>query len=104
MNMAATLEELEKRMVQMEHEIIRLRQLVDKPPHDETPAERGERVLVQARRDKAKLKRSVNRAFAEMGIHGHPVSPEKLREIMAESGVKPEDNAFSKGIREMREE
>jgi hypothetical protein len=101
-NVAATLEELEKRVVRVEQELSRLQQLVEKPPHDETPAERGARLLAQAWRDKARLKRSVARAFEEMGIQSPPVPPEKLREMMAECGVRPEDNLFSRGIKEMR--
>jgi hypothetical protein len=104
LKMPTTLEELEQRVVQMESELTRLRQLVEKPLHDEAPAERGARLLAQARRDKARLQRSVERAFEEMGIQAHPVSPEKLREMMAADGVKPEDNLFSQGIKEMREE
>ena len=39
-----------------------------------------------------------------MGICQMPVAPEKLRELMIASGIKSEDNVFSKGIMEMREE
>jgi hypothetical protein len=102
--MAATLEELEQRVAQMESELARLRQLIEKPPHEETPAERGARLLAQARRDKARLQRSVASAFEAMGIQGNPVPPEKLREMMAECGIRPEDNLFSQGIKEMRDE
>jgi hypothetical protein len=101
---AATLEELEERVARIEQELTRLRQLQAKPPHEETPAERGARLLTQARRDKARLKQSMAKAFEEMGIRGEPVPPAKLREMMAECGIKPEDNSFSKGIIEMREE
>ena len=43
-------------------------------------------------------------AFAEMGIQGEPVGAEKVQEMIAACGVKPEDNVFSRGIIEMREE
>jgi hypothetical protein len=102
--MAATLEELENRVVQIEQELARLRHLHATPPQAETPAERGARLMEQARRDKARLKQSMARAFEEMGIRGEPVPPEKLREMIAECGIRPEDNSFSKGIIEMREE
>lgn len=102
--MPATLEELEKRMVQVEQEVARLRQLIERPLHEETPAERGARLLAQGRHDKARLKVTMAKAFEEMGIQGKPVPPEKLREMMAECGIKPEDNLFSRGIMEIREE
>jgi hypothetical protein len=102
--MAVTLEELEKRVTRLEQELDRLQQLQEEPPPQETPAERGARLLARARRDKPRLKRAMARALEEMGIQGEPVSPEKLREMMMEGGVRPEDNLFSTGIREMREE
>jgi len=88
--MATTLEELARRVAQIERELARLRRREDEPPHGETPAERGARLLAQARRDKSRLKQSIARAFEEMGIRGQPVPPEKLRQMMAECGVKPE--------------
>ena len=114
--MAVTLTELEKRLTQVERseildrraeveqEVARLRKQVGKTLLLETPAERGARLLTQARRDKARLKAAVAKAFEEMGIQGEPVPPEKLREMMAACGINPEDNLFSRGIMEMREE
>lgn len=40
----------------------------------------------------------------EMGVSGEPVGAEKLQEMMIAEGVNPEDNQFSRGIIEMREE
>jgi hypothetical protein len=102
--MATTLDELEQRVAQMEQELARLRQVVDQPSHVETPAERGAWLLEQARREKPQLRAQVAKALEEMGIRGKPVPPEKLREMMIEAGVRPEDNLFSRGIIEMREE
>jgi hypothetical protein len=102
--MAATLEDLEQRVARMESELARLQRLVEQPPRDETPAQRGARLMAEARRGKAQLQRSMARAFQEMGIQGPPVPPEKLRELIAECGVQPEDNMISRGINEMREE
>jgi len=39
-----------------------------------------------------------------MGIRGQPIGAAKVQEIIATCGVKPETNAFSQGIIEMREE
>jgi len=36
--------------------------------------------------------------------HMKPISAEKLQQMMRESGTKPEDNALSRAIVEMREE
>jgi hypothetical protein len=42
--------------------------------------------------------------FAEMGLHVRPIGAEKLQEMLAACGVKPEENACSQGIIAMREE
>jgi hypothetical protein len=43
--------------------------------------------------------------FKRMGIeHVQPIGTEKLQELMRQDGIKPEDNIFSRGIIEMREE
>jgi hypothetical protein len=39
-----------------------------------------------------------------MGIRSEPIDAEKLQEMVAVCGVKEEDNIFSRGIIEMREE
>ena len=103
-NMATTLEALERRLGVLEQEMASLRPLVAGQPVEETPAERGARLLAQARRDKSRQKVAAAQAFAQMGITQAPVTPEKLRALMAECGVKPEDNLFSQGILEMRDE
>jgi hypothetical protein len=46
----------------------------------------------------------IAKAFTEMGIQGEPIGAEKVQEMIAAYGVKPEDNVFSRGIIEMREE
>jgi hypothetical protein len=101
--MAATLEELEKRLAALEEEVIRLRQKVA-PPIDETPAERGARLLREAKAGKAAFSAGAAKAFAEMGITGEPPSIEKFREMWKESGINPDDNLFSREIDAMNEE
>ena len=54
--------------------------------------------------DKEKLRPVIAQAFAEMGIRGEPIGAEKVQAMIAACGVKPEENAFSQGIIEMREE
>jgi len=54
--------------------------------------------------DKTRLHPVIAKAFAEMGIHGKPIGAEKVQEMIAACGVQPEDNTFSQGIIELREE
>jgi|SRR5712691_10330104 len=100
--MATTLEELEKRVMHIEQELARLYQLLEKPP-TETAAERGARLLREAQASQVAINAAVAKAFEKMGITDEPVSPEQLRAMMAECGVKAEDNAFSRTIIAMRE-
>jgi hypothetical protein len=101
--MATTLEELEQRVMQIEQELAHLRQRVERLPHEETPAARGARLLREAKASQGAISAAVAKAYAEMGITREPVGPEKLREMMAECGVKAEDNVFSREIIAMRE-
>ncbi|MCS6859079.1 MAG: hypothetical protein NZT92_02020 [Abditibacteriales bacterium] len=55
--------------------------------------------------DKEPLRQAFDALFARMGIsHVQPIGAEKLQEMMRKAGIKPEDNIFSRGIIEMREE
>lgn len=100
----ATVEELEQRLAAVEQELTRLKQIIDPPPVVETPAERGARMLREMRMSQAQSAAAWAAALKEMGIEGEPVSPEKLREMIQAGGINPEDNVFSRGIIEMREE
>jgi hypothetical protein len=103
-NMAATLEELEKRLAELEQEVARLREWA-KPPLDETAAQQGARMLRQSRAHRDAFVAGWDKFMEHMGIKGmKPVGPEKLREMMLAEGVKPEDNALSREIIAMREE
>jgi hypothetical protein len=102
--LAATLADLEERLTAVEQALFRLQSILEPQRTEETPAQRGARLLQQARRDKGALKAAAAKAFAEMGVAGKPVPPEELRRMMAECGIRPEDNLFSRGIAEMREE
>jgi hypothetical protein len=102
-DMATTVEELEKRMMHIEQELARLCRLLEKP-RAETPAERGARLLREAQASQVAVNAAVVKAFEKMGITEEPVSAETLRAMMAECGVKAEENAFSRAIIAMREE
>jgi hypothetical protein len=55
--------------------------------------------------DKEPLRQTFTAMFKRMGIeHVQPIGTEKLQELMRQDGIKPEDNIFSRGIIEMREE
>ena len=54
--------------------------------------------------DKTRLHSVIAQAFAEMGVHGTPIGAEKVQKMIAACGVQPENNTFSQGIIEMREE
>jgi hypothetical protein len=54
--------------------------------------------------DKQRLRPLIIKTFKEMGIDKEPIGAEKVQEMMLACGVRPEDNLFSRGIIEMREE
>jgi hypothetical protein len=102
--MAVTLSELERRLTQVELEIARLRQLMEKVPHEEIPVERGARLLREAKLYQAEIAAGWAKAMEQMGIKGEPIGAEKVQAMIAACGIKPEDNEFSRSIIEMREE
>ncbi len=102
--MPPTLEALEERMRALEQEMASLWKLMTNGDEELTPAERGARILEQARRNKPAQMAAAARVFAQMGIPDDPVSPEEVQALMIASAVRPEDNLGSRGIQEMREE
>ena len=85
--MAATLEELEKRLSELERKVVSLQQRLEGRPVEETPAERGARLRREARAGQAALSAGVAKAFAEMGISGEPIGAEKVQELIAAYGL-----------------
>lgn len=102
--MAATVEELEMRLAQVEREVTRLRQRIEPAAPAESAAARGARLLDEARKSQPAVTEAAAKAFAEMGVTGKPVGPEKLREMMAACGVNAAESPFSREIEAMREE
>src|SRR5438094_540866 len=100
----ATLEELERRLGALEQEVAHLRGELERSAAEETAAERAARALRESKRSHARAVAAWAAALKEMGIEGQPVGAEKLREMMLANGINPEDNEFSRGIIEMREE
>jgi len=70
----------------------------------ETPAERGARLLRIARQQEEQWVTGWAAAMKDLGISGEPIGAEKVQEMIASCGFKPEDNEFSRGIIQMREE
>src|SRR5438105_287579 len=100
--MTTTVAELEQRMAALEREMRSLRQLVGARPTEETPAEAGAQMLGEDEESQAELTAGWARAMEEMGIRGEPIGAEALQARMIANGIKSEDNAFSRGIIEMR--
>jgi hypothetical protein len=103
--MATTLEDLDRRLRALEEEMARFRLKNYQPGH-----EIGNRtstvsdVLNKYTVDQSVISAGIDKAFKEMGIQGQPVGAQKLQEMVAACGVKPEDNEFSREIIAMREE
>jgi hypothetical protein len=74
------------------------------PASAEAAAKRGERLLQMASQNQALWEAGMAAAMKELGISGEPIGAEKVQEMIAACGVNPEDNEFSRGIVEMREE
>jgi hypothetical protein len=62
----------------------------------------GQRTLLDER--PAKLRAAWAEAMDQMGVAGQPIPAEELRAMIAACGFKPEQNAFSREIVQMREE
>jgi hypothetical protein len=102
--MATTLEDLERRLEQVEQDISRLRQQVDSTRSAEPEAARGARLLGDARMSQPAISAAVASAFQAMGITREPVGLVTLRQMMAACGIAGEGNAFSQEIEAMRDE
>jgi hypothetical protein len=102
--MATTLEEIDKRLTAVERQLAFLTASLATPKGREAVAAPEGASASQSGAGKAPLRAAAARAFAAMGITGEPVLPAKLREMMAACGIKPEENLFSRGIEEMRDE
>jgi hypothetical protein len=102
--MATTLEELEKRVLALEQEVVSLRQLLERRPVSAGPPDSVPPMIREARALQPMIDAATEKAWAEMGITAEPVPVEKLRQMMIECGVKPEENSASREIIAMREE
>jgi hypothetical protein len=103
--MSTTLEALERRVAALEGELAVLRRRLDSIPQaGESPVERGFRMMREARASQPAISAAVEEVYRALGITGEPVSPEEVQRMMIAEGIRPEDNAFSREIKAMREE
>jgi hypothetical protein len=64
----------------------------------------ADELLRVSREEQADLVAGWDNFLKQLGIRCKPISPKKLREMAIREGLDPEDNQFSRGIIEMREE
>jgi len=97
--MAVTLEDVEKRLTIVEQELAKWRMAYAQPS-----ATRGARTLLMDGQQSAQWEAEWDAVMEKLGISGEPIGAGKLRAMIEAEGVNPEDNEFSRGIIEMREE
>ena len=98
----STIEEIQQKLKQIENEVAQLRAQLNQ--WIAQPMERGQLEPTIQFADKEKLRPLTAKTFEEMGIRSEPIDAEKLQKMVAACDVKAEDNIFSRGIIEMREE
>ena len=98
----STIEEIQQKLKQIENEVAQLRAQLNQWIAQPTQSVQLEQTIQFV--DKEKLRSLTAKTFEEMGIRSEPIDAEKLQEMVAACGVKTEDNVFSRGIIEMREE
>lgn len=64
----------------------------------------AEELLRVSRKEQAAFVAGWDKFMKQLGIRVKPIGAKKLREMAIKEGLDPEDNQFSRGIIEMREE
>jgi hypothetical protein len=101
--MAATTEELERRLAALEAEVARLRERLE-PPADGRPENAWEEMARRSRESQPALTAAWKKMLQDLGIPElEPIGAEKLQEMMLAEGIRPEDNILSSEIIRMRE-
>jgi len=98
------LEDLKKKVDQIEHDLIEVRKNLDHITSAINPKIEVDLCSKLQCVDREKLKKWFDEWFKQMGIDVQPIGAEKLQEMMLKEGIRPEDNIASRGIIEMREE
>ncbi len=104
--MTTTIDKLLIKTERIEQELAEVKQALEelRPTKSLTPEEQAAARLERVRSKNEKLTPLIDKAFEKMEITGEPIGAEKVQEMLAAEGVKPEENSFSRGIIKMREE
>ena len=104
--MTTTIEKLLIKTERIEQDLAEVRQALEELRLTKSlmPEERAAARLERVRSKNEKLMPLIDKAFEKMEITGEPIGAEKVQEMLAAEGVKPEENSFSRGIIKMREE
>jgi hypothetical protein len=104
--MAATLEQLERRLEALEMEVRDLRSRQKNVPVEETAAQRGERLIREAKASQPAISAGLNKLLEQLGVplDQKPISMEELHQQMIAEGINPEDCILSREIIRMRDE
>jgi hypothetical protein len=106
--MSTELLELNQRVEHLESAMSRIFDMLDEKPlpriYSSPSAERGAQLIADAQRNAHKAKEHFDRLFKLWGITGKPIGRKKLQQLFKEAGFDENDNQFSRGIIEMREE
>jgi hypothetical protein len=102
--MSITLEDLIKRVDQLEREVKELKEIVAADEPEDTPFGRVREMLRRPKANRAARMRAADRIMKQIGATDSSISIEELHQRMIADGIRPEDNIGSRGIIEMREE
>jgi hypothetical protein len=101
--MAATTEELERRLAALEAEVARLRERLEPPPGSQ-PENAWEEMARRSRESQPALTAAWKKMLQDLGIpEVEPIPAEELQQMMIDEGIRPEDNILSSEIIRMRE-
>jgi hypothetical protein len=101
--MAATTEELERRLTALETEVARLQERLASPTNGQ-PENAWEEMARPSRESQPALTAAWKQMLKDLGIpEMEPIGAEKLREMMLAEGIRPEDNILSSEIIRLRD-
>ena len=98
------LEHVEQEVADIQRQLRQFKKPVKTEVPPQTIEEKRAERLARVRLQKEKLRPIIAEVFKRMGIRGEPIGAENVQKMIAACGIKPEDNEFSRGIIEMREE
>lgn len=104
--MATTIESLKAKIAHLQQELAEVIAGLDELQNGVYPPQGERELLWDNPDDRAELIAIARKSFAEMGLGDDQsaMTPVEVQQLMLKQGIKPEDNIFSRGIIEMREE